>query len=164
MPTTCGNRHRGHTRRGLDRARSRRACPLCARWFAPAARPFGLQPPQRGQSLFRASAAAPRRSCPGLRPVLVASCLRRGRATVEAWFNGAPAPLMAVERVCSSASLGRPARAVAAARLRRCFAVRLAWSRRLWCAWWKVAAPAPAGRPPSLNRFTTLGCTFHAFA
>lgn len=130
---------------GQIRPLRRRARPLCARWLARLPVRSALRPSGRGAGEFvsRPSVRRVRRPCPRSAPRARRSRLRRPRCLRGSMGRSA---LMAGRGGwLSRPSAARPAPSPPASPP---FRRPLAWSRRLWCAWWGAVAPAPAGRLP----------------
>lgn len=110
----------------------------------PVARPLGLAPLwARGRGVCGAPFGSPR---PAAVPPACAPCssLPSASAALLLRLNGAPcADGRGVGGQQSRPSAARPAPSPPASPP---FRRPLAWSRRLWCAWWGAVAPAPAGR------------------
>ena len=144
LPTTSEkNRHRGaQTARTAPAAPPR---PSALRPVAcPVARPLGLAPLwARGKGVCSAPfgqlrpAAVPPACAPcSSLPSASAALLMRSKGALCADGRG-------VGGQQSRPSAARPAPSPPASPP---FRRPLAWSRRLWCAWWGAVAPAPAGR------------------
>ena len=108
----------------------------------PFARSLGLAPLwARGREFVpRPSVRRVRRPCPGLRPC---SSLPSASDALLLRLNGAPCADGKGGGLLLRPSAARPAPSPPASPP---FRRPLAWSRRLWCAWWGAVAPAPAGR------------------
>lgn len=110
----------------------------------PVARPLGLAPLwARGRGVCAAPFGSPR---PAAVPPFCAPCssLPSASAALLMRLNGALcADGRGVGGQQSRPSAARPAPSPPASPP---FRRPLAWSRRLWCAWWGAVAPAPAGR------------------
>lgn len=128
---------------GQIRPLRRRARPLCARWLARLPVRLALRPSGRGAVEFvpRPSVRRVRRPCPRSAPRARRSRLRRPRCFCGSMVR--PALMAKGGGWLSRPSAARPAPSPPASPP---FRRPLAWSRRLWCAWWGAVAPAPAGR------------------
>lgn len=128
---------------GQIRPLRRRARPLCARWLARLPVRSALRRSGRGAGEFvpRPSGSCTRRSCPRPAPRARRFRLRRTRCFCGSMVR--PALMAKGGGWLSRPSAARPAPSPPASPP---FRRPLAWSRRLWCAWWGAVAPAPAGR------------------
>lgn len=128
---------------GQIRPLRRRARPLCARWLARLPVRSALRPSGRGAGEFvpRPSVRRVRRPCPRPAPRARRFRLRRTRCFCGSMVR--PALMAKGGGLLLRPSAARPAPSPPASPP---FRRPLAWSRRLWCAWWGAVAPAPAGR------------------